>query len=78
MGAEKIAADAARESLLISSAASISPVLSNGVNPVATTFPTERIERSIFLIRGQKIMIDADLAELYEIPVKVLNQAVVG
>jgi len=52
--------------------------LSNGVNPVATTFPTERIERSIFLIRGQKIMIDADLAELYEIPVKVLNQAVVG
>ena len=43
---------------------------------MATTFPTERIERSIFLIRGQKIMIDADLAELYEIPVKVLNQAV--
>jgi ORF6N domain len=43
---------------------------------VATRFPTERIERSIFLLRGQKVMVDDDLAELYEISVKVLNQAV--
>ena len=43
---------------------------------MATRFPTERIERSIFLLRGQKVMVDDDLAELYEIPVKVLNQAV--
>jgi ORF6N domain len=43
---------------------------------VATRFPMERIERSIFLLRGQKVMVDDDLAELYEIPVKVLNQAV--
>jgi hypothetical protein len=50
--------------------------LSNGVNSVATTFPTERIEQSIFLLRGQKVMVDDDLAELYDIPVKVLNQAV--
>jgi len=56
--------------------AGISPIVSNGVNPVATTFPTERIERSIFLLRGQKVMVDDDLAELYEISVKVLNQAV--
>jgi hypothetical protein len=27
--------------------------------------PAERIERSIFLIRGQKVMLDEDLAELY-------------
>jgi phage regulator Rha-like protein len=38
--------------------------------------PVERIERSIVFLRGQKVMLDADLAELYEVPVKVLNQAV--
>jgi ORF6N domain len=37
--------------------------------------PIERIERRIFLIRGQKVMIDKDLAELYEVPTKVLNRA---
>jgi hypothetical protein len=36
----------------------------------------ERIERAIFLIRGQKVMLDADLAELYGVLTKVLNQAV--
>jgi ORF6N domain len=36
----------------------------------------ERIEKSIFLIRGQKVMLDSDLAELYEVPTKVFNQAV--
>ena len=40
------------------------------------TFPTERIERSILLIRGHKVLVDRDLAELYQVPVKVLNQAV--
>jgi len=34
------------------------------------------IEELIFEIRGQKVMMDSDLAELYEIGVKVLNQAV--
>jgi ORF6N domain len=38
--------------------------------------PSERIERSILLIRGQKVMLDADLAELYGVPTKALNQAV--
>jgi hypothetical protein len=36
----------------------------------------EVIERRIYLIRGQKVMLDADLAQLYEVPTKVLNQAV--
>jgi len=27
--------------------------------------PIERIEKSIYLIRGQKVMLDSDLAELY-------------
>jgi len=43
---------------------------------MASSFPTERIERAILLLRGQKVMLDTVLAELYEVPVKVLNQAV--
>src|SRR3989304_4000635 len=38
--------------------------------------PMERIERAIFVIRRQKVMLDADLAELYGVLTKVLNQAV--
>lgn len=34
------------------------------------------IEKKIFLIRGQKVMIDRDLAELYEVKTKQLNQQV--
>ena len=34
------------------------------------------VERRIYLIRGQKVMIDVDLAELYGVPTKVLNQQV--
>ncbi len=34
------------------------------------------IEQRIYLIRGHKVMIDQDLAELYEVETKVLNQAV--
>ena len=36
----------------------------------------ELIERKIFLIRGCKVMLDSDLAGMYEVPTKVLNQAV--
>ena len=38
--------------------------------------PPERIERSILLIRGQKVMLSADLAELYQVEPRVLVQAV--
>lgn len=38
--------------------------------------PIARIARSIFLIRGQKVMLDADLAILYGIGVGRLNEAV--
>jgi hypothetical protein len=38
--------------------------------------PVERIERSILFLRGQKVMLDADLAELYGVNTRVLNQAV--
>ena len=35
----------------------------------------EVIERKILLIREQKVMLDSDLAEIYNVPTKVLNQA---
>lgn len=38
--------------------------------------PLERIETRILIIRGQKVMIDADLAELYGVPTKRLNEQV--
>jgi hypothetical protein len=38
--------------------------------------PTERIERSIFLLRGQRVLLGPDLALLYGVEVKALNQAV--
>ena len=38
--------------------------------------PIERIERRIYLIRGQKVMMDTDLAELYGVPTFRLNEAV--
>ena len=37
---------------------------------------TYRIERSILLIRGKRVMLDADLAEIFGVSTKVLNQAV--
>jgi len=38
--------------------------------------PQEVIEPKIYLIRGQKVMLDRDLALLYEVETRVLNQAV--
>lgn len=38
--------------------------------------PVEIVTQSIFEIRGQKVMIDTDLANLYEVPTKRLNEAV--
>lgn len=38
--------------------------------------PIERIAQSILVIRGQKVMIDADLAELYGVATKRLNEQV--
>jgi len=42
------------------------------ISPVTT----ERIEQRILLLRGQKVMLDFDLAELYGVAAKVLNQSV--
>ena len=41
-----------------------------------TTIPVERVERAILLIRGEKVILDADLAALYGVETKALNRAV--
>ena len=38
--------------------------------------PTEYVERVIIVLRGHRVMLDADLAALYGVQTKVLNQAV--
>ncbi len=38
--------------------------------------PVEKITAKIYLIRGQKVMLDRDLSELYGVQTKVLKQAV--
>lgn len=42
----------------------------------AVVIPIERIALCVYLIRGQKVMLDYDLADLYAVSTKALNQAV--
>ena len=43
---------------------------------LAEPAPVSLIESRIYLIRGQKVLLDADLAGLYEVETRALNQAV--
>ena len=43
---------------------------------MAAVIPSEQIEQLILLIRGHKVMVDADLAALYGVETRVLVQAV--
>ncbi len=42
----------------------------------AVTLPIERIERAIIFIRGEKVILDSDLARLYGVSTARLNQQV--
>ena len=44
--------------------------------PQVSLIPSERIERSILFIRGQKVLLDSDLASLYGVTTKRLNEQV--
>ena len=46
------------------------------MNGQMVVVPAERIERAIFSIRGEKMMLDSDLAELYGVETKRLNEQV--
>ncbi len=43
---------------------------------MSTLVKTERIDRSILVLRGHKVMLGADLAQLYGVETKALNRAV--
>ena len=43
---------------------------------MSSLLPIERIEKKILLIRGHKVMLDEDLAELYGVTAKRLNEQV--
>ena len=42
----------------------------------SVTIPMVRIKRAVLLIRGEKVMLDSDLSEIYGVETKVLNCAV--
>ena len=46
------------------------------VSPRSDPVPLSAIAQNIFYVRGQKVMLDADLARLYRVETKVLNRAV--
>ena len=52
------------------------PVKKVSPKPHQLSVTTEVIERRIYLIRDQKVMLDSDLAELYKVETRVFNQAV--
>src|SRR3989338_4518364 len=43
--------------------------------PMKGLIPAEIIERKIYLVRGRKVMLERDLALLYEVETRALNQA---
>jgi hypothetical protein len=43
---------------------------------MTTTLKTESIAHLVFFIRGEKVILDADLAMLYGVEARALNQAV--
>lgn len=41
-----------------------------------SVIPTESVERTILLFRGQKVILDADLGKLYGVSTKTLNEQI--
>lgn len=50
--------------------------MSKGMARGLSVIPSERIESRIVLLRGHKVMLDSELAELYGVATKVLIQAI--
>ena len=46
------------------------------VKPTETNIQLLSVQQRIFVVRGQQVMLDRDLAALYGVETKVLNQAV--
>ena len=52
------------------------PAKSNASASTLALVTNERIDRRVLLVRGQKVLLDSDLAELYEVETRALVQAV--
>ncbi len=50
--------------------------LADPTSPANGLIPSERIAGHIFLLRGQKVLLDRDLARLYGVETRILNRAV--
>ena len=50
--------------------------MTDGPSSLLATVPVDHIAGRILLIRGQKVILDSDLAELYGVPTKRLNEQV--
>jgi hypothetical protein len=46
------------------------------VSATVDLVPAERIQSRILVLRGQRVLLDADLAAIYEVPTKRLNEQV--
>lgn len=57
----------------MTSSADQAAAIGEGASPV---IPDERIDSRILLIRGHKVLLDSDLAALYGVETRALNQAV--
>ena len=55
---------------------SIGSASKNGTHNMSKDLITGNLENRIYTIRGQKVMLDSDLAELYQIETKTLKRAV--
>src|SRR5437660_5937307 len=44
------------------------------IMPITRKIDKYGVEAAIYLIRGQRVMLDAELAEIYQVPTKQLNQ----
>lgn len=43
---------------------------------LVVTIPTERIAEKIYVLRGERVMFDSDLADIYGVATKMLTRAV--
>ena len=50
--------------------------MAKSIKKLELVLPDEVVMNKIYLIRGQKVMLDSDLAEMYGVETKVLKQAV--
>src|SRR5262249_31372610 len=54
---------------------SVCEISDSSIEEMKLALKPENISRLVFLVRGEKIMFDADLAKLYGVSTKALNQA---